>query len=179
MARRAARRRTALLILTLTIVPAAPAAFAATPANPQIDIDGYLLAAHQAAKQREDHRLTEEQFLAMSREPGTLVLDARSRDGFDLLHVRGAVSLPFPDITVASLAATIPNRNKRILIYCNNNFANAPDAFPTKIATASLNISTYIALWSYGYRNVYELGPFVDLAQSKLEFEGTPSTAQP
>ena len=41
------------------------------------------------------------------------------------------------------------------------------------MATASLNLSTYIALWTYGYRNVYELGPLVDLADSKLAFEST------
>jgi hypothetical protein len=33
-----------------------------------------------------------------------------------------------------------------------------------------LNISTYIALYSYGYRNVYELGPLLDINKSKLEF---------
>ena len=41
---------------------------------------------------------------------------------------------------------------------------NAPRAFPTKRADASLNLSTYIALYSYGYRNVYELGPLLDPA---------------
>ena len=33
-------------------------------------------------------------------------------------------------------------------------------------------LSTYIALYNYGYRNVYELGPLVDVAKSKLPFEG-------
>lgn len=106
----------------------------------------------------------------MSREPGTVVLDARSRDKYDELHVKGAINLPFPDIAIESLKATIPDKDTRILIYCNNNFANAEGAFPAKIARASLNLSTYIALYSYGYRNVYELGPLVELRQSKLEF---------
>jgi hypothetical protein len=34
---------------------------------------------------------------------------------------------------------------------------------------ASLNISTYIALYGYGYKNVYELGPLLDPAKTKIE----------
>ena len=36
---------------------------------------------------------------------------------------------------------------------------------------ASLNLSTYIALYTYGYDNVYELGPLVDIHASKLAFD--------
>jgi len=111
----------------------------------------------------------------MSREPGTVVLDARSREKYDELHIKGAVSLSFPDITVASLATLLPDKTARILIYCNNNFRGAERPFPTKRADASLNISTYISLYSYGYRNVYELGPLLDIAASKLEFESSRS----
>jgi hypothetical protein len=41
------------------------------------------------------------------------------------------------------------------------------------MASASLNLSTYIALYTYGYENVYELGPLVDLASSRLSFESS------
>jgi hypothetical protein len=88
--------------------------------------------------------------------------------------VRGAVSLPFSDIAIGSLNAAIPDKSARILIYCNNNFANAEGPFPAKIARASLNLSTYIALYSYGYRNVYELEPLIDLTASKLPFVSRP-----
>jgi phage shock protein E len=71
----------------------------------------------------------------------------------------------------------IPDRNTRILIYCNNNFANAEGPFPVKIMQASLNLSTYIALYSYGYRNVYELGPLTDIATTKLELVGSAPAA--
>src|SRR4030095_9598540 len=139
-------------------------------ANPAIDMDGYLLVAREAAEHRELRRVPEEEFIRMSREPGTVVLDARSREKFDELHVRGAVSLPFPYIAIESLKAAIPDKDTRILIYCNNNFANAEGPFPAKIARASLNLSTYIALYSYGYRNVYELGPLIELPASQLPF---------
>ena len=140
-------------------------------ANPAIDMDGYLRISREAAQHRETRRVSEEEFIRMGRQPGTVVLDARSREKFAELHVKGAINLPFPDIAIESLEATIPDRNTRILIYCNNNFANAEGPFPAKIARASLNLSTYIALFSYGYRNVYELGPLIDLRTSALPFE--------
>lgn len=141
--------------------------------NPAIDMTGYLAVAQEAARHREARRIAEAQFIRMSGESGTIVLDARSREKYDELHVAGAVSLPFPDITIESLARLIPDRNTRILIYCNNNFRNAEREFPSKLPTASLNISTFIALYNYGYRNVYELGPLVEIERSALPFEGT------
>jgi phage shock protein E len=143
-------------------------------ANPAIDMDGYLRVSREAAEHRETRRVSEEEFIRMSREPGTVILDARSRERFDQLHVRGALNLSFPDIAIESLAAALPDKNTRILIYCNNNFANADGPFPVKIARASLNLSTYIALYSYGYRNVYELAPLIDLKASKLPFVSRP-----
>jgi hypothetical protein len=142
--------------------------------NPAIDMPGYLQVSVEAARHREGRRLSEEAFIRMSREPGTIVLDARSRDRYDLLHVKDAVNLSFPDITVASLEQTIPDKDTRILIYCNNNFLGAEAAFPTKVAPASLNLATYIALYTYGYRNIYELGPLLDVATTKLELVSSP-----
>ena len=137
--------------------------------NPAIDMPGYLTVAAQAADHRANRRVSEADFLRLSRDPGTVVLDARSREKYDLLHVKGAINLSFPDITVASLAAALPDKNARILIYCNNNFRNNQQAFPTKMAMASLNLSTYIALYTYGYRNVYELAPLLDAGATKLD----------
>jgi len=139
--------------------------------NPSIDMAGYLRVAAEAAQHRESRRVSEEDFIRMSREPGTIVLDARSPERFDELHVKGALNLSFPDIAVESLARTLPDKSARILIYCNNNFANAPGPFPEKKISAALNISTYIALYNYGYRNVYELAPLVDIRASRLDFE--------
>jgi hypothetical protein len=141
-------------------------------ANPQIDMPAFLASAQEAAEHRRTHRVGEEEFLAMMEEPGTIVLDARSAQKFAELHIKGATNLDFPDITLESLARLIPNKDTRVLIYCNNNFANAQKPFPAKLASASLNLSTYVALYEYGYRNVYELGPNVKLEDSKLPFEG-------
>jgi hypothetical protein len=168
--------RRVLILAAAVCFPAigVPADPPAVPANPAIDMNGYLRVAAEAAKHRETRRLTEADFVRQSRESGTIVLDARSREKYDLLHVKGAINLSFPDITVESLKRLLPDKSARILIYCNNNFVNAEEAFPTKRPVASLNISTYIALYSYGYRNVYELGPRLDPAQSKVPFEASP-----
>jgi hypothetical protein len=141
--------------------------------NTNIDMAGFLAISQKAAAHRQHRRLAEAEFIRMSREPGAIVLDARSREMFDLLHIKGAINLSFPDITVESLARVIPDKGQRILIYCNNNFDNEPRAFARKIAPASLNLSTYVSLFSYGYTNVYELGPYVDINQSMIEFEGS------
>jgi phage shock protein E len=141
------------------------------PPNPEIDMAGHIKLTQEAAKHRETRRVSEEDFIRMSKEPGTIILDARSKAMYDLLHVTGAINLTFPDISIDSVAKTIPDMNTRVLIYCNNNFKNSPIAFAPKSAALSLNLSTYTTLYGYGYRNVYELAPLVDPKESKLTFE--------
>jgi rhodanese-like protein len=143
------------------------------PVDPAIDMEGFLRVSQRAAKHRETRRVSEAEFARMSREPGTVVLDARSRERYAMLHVKGAINLSFPDIAIDSLKKTLPDRKARILIYCNNNFRNAEGPFPSKLPSASLNLSTYIALYNYGYRNVYELRDTLGLADSKLAFESS------
>jgi hypothetical protein len=170
-----AMKRVALALLIAAVLPSIgspedPPAKPPVP-NPAIDMDAFLRLSQEAAKHRATRRLTEDEFLKMSAEPGTIVLDARSKEKYDLLHIKGAINLSFPDITVESLNKTIPDKEARILIYCNNNFRDAEKPFPTKLPAASLNLSTYVSLYTYGYRNIYELGPRLDPRQSKLPFE--------
>jgi hypothetical protein len=161
-----------------------PAGPNAVPANPAIDMNGYLKVAQEAALHREKHRVTEADFIKMAAEEGTIVLDARSKEMYDLLHVKGAINLSFPDIAIETLKQTLPDKEARILIYCNNNFTDpskpagqgvAARAFLSKAPTASLNISTYVALYNYGYKNVYELAPLVDPKTTKLTLVSTPT----
>ena len=153
---------------------AASVAMAAPPPNPQIDMAGFLADAHAAASERESRRVDEATFLRMMREPGTVVIDARSRAMYERRHIAGAVSLSFPDFTAETLARAIPHPTTRVLIYCNNNFASDLEAFPVKVRQASLNLSTWVALRSYGYRNVYELGPYLDVRTTALPLETAP-----
>lgn len=143
--------------------------------NLAIDVQAYLRVAGAATEHRESHRLSEDEFIRLSREPGTTILDAGSKEKFDELHVKGALNLSFPDIALGSLEALLPDKTARILIYCNNNFSNAASPFPSKLPSASLNLPTYITLYDYGYRNVYELGPLLDARATRIEFESSPS----
>ncbi len=136
--------------------------------NPAIDMETFLSTSVEAARHRESRRLGESEFKRLAAEPGTIVLDARSKELFEKLHIAGAVNLSFPDIAIDSLERVIPDKTTRVLIYCNNNFLGDTRAFPSKLPQASLNLSTYIALYSYGYRNIYELGPLLDVKTSTL-----------
>ena len=106
-------RKTRGLLLVLCF--AVTATMKADPGNPNIDMKGFLKVAAEAATYRENHRVSEEEFLRMSRELGTIILDARSAAKFDLLHVKGAINLSFPDIDINSLARTLPDKSARIL----------------------------------------------------------------
>jgi hypothetical protein len=121
-------------LCALVLASAAAAQVPSPIANPAIDMQGYLNVSSAAAAHREARRLSETDFLRMSREPGTIVLDARSRENYDQLHVVGALNLSFSDIAVDSLRRTIPDLATRILIYCNNNFGNAEGPFPDQDA---------------------------------------------
>src|SRR3989441_4599350 len=83
--------------------------------NPAIDMPGYLRIANEAAAHRATRRVSEADFIRMSREPGTVILDARSKEKYDELHVKGAINLSFPDIAISTLESAIPDHGTRIL----------------------------------------------------------------
>lgn len=135
-----------------------------------------------------------DQFLKMSKEPGTIIFDSRSTFRFDRIHIKGAKHLSFTDFTQDNLAKVIPSFDTKILIYCNNNFDGNQTDFASKIASPrprasnpiakqmasqdkprmmALNVPTYINLYGYGYRNVYELNELVKVNDSRIAFEGT------
>src|SRR6266404_804240 len=128
-----------LAVALLCTAPLASAQQNAVALNPAIDMPGYLRVAAEAAKYRETRRLSEEEFIRMSREPGTVIIDARSREKFDELHIKRALNLSFPDITVDSLKNALPDKNTRILIYCNNFFFYRfkPFSVNSRFSTAS------------------------------------------
>ena len=169
--------RTLHLALVMTLGGAMLAPAEPPPDNPRIDMEAFLKVSREAARHRRSHRVSEEEFLRLSAQPGTIVLDARSTEKYRQLHVAGAINLSFPDISVESLARVLPDKSARILIYCNNNFEGDQSAFASKAPSASLNLSTYISLYDYGYRNVYELAPLLDVKTTRLKL--VPSPAQP
>ncbi|PKA14203.1 sulfurtransferase [Leptospira meyeri] len=136
--------------------------------NKLIDYGEFKRIVNRSEGERETHRLTEDQFLKLMSEEGVVLLDARSENRFHLLHIRGAINLPFTEFTKESLAEIIPEKKSKILIYCNNNFEGNQEAFAAKSPAASLNLSTYNSLKAYGYESIYELGPLLDVKKTLL-----------
>lgn len=155
-------RKTLLLALALSLA-AAPVAPAFAQSNPQIDYPAFQALTASVAPERATRLLPFDAFKAEAAKPGTLLLDARSKDAFARGHIAGAVNLPLTDFTADSLAAVIgANPDRPILIYCNNNFRNNAAPVPMKSAALALNIQTFINLVGYGYPNVRELADVID-----------------
>lgn len=160
--------RSLLFALALTAATPAFAQTAAAP-NPQIDYPAFAALTASVAPERATRLIAFDAFKAEAAKPGTLLLDARSKDAFARGHIAGAVNLPLTDFTAESLAAVIgADPNRSILIYCNNNFSNHKSPVPLKAAPLALNIQTFINLVGYGYPNVHELADVVDFDDPKV-----------
>jgi hypothetical protein len=140
--------------------------------NPYIDPEEFLRLAERVVAARDERRLSESSFARLALRPGTVVLDARSHSFFEQLHLRGARSLPYTEFTAETLARIVPDFDTPILIYCNNNFVGAENEFATKAPPAALNLATWVSLYAYGYENVWELAPLVDIRATKLQLAG-------
>ena len=141
--------------------------------NRLIDYKEFQKIVAASASERESRRLTEARFIKAMADEKAVLLDARTASKYELRHIRGAVSLPFTDFIADSLAKVIPAKHTKILIYCNNNFEGSPVSFASKAPSASLNLSTYTSLRSYGYTNVFELGSLLDVRSTSIPFAGT------
>jgi phage shock protein E len=159
----------AALITYATYATAAPNAPRPGTAE-QIDYQGFQHLAQEVHAYRAKRLVTLAQFQAMAREPNTIILDARSADAYRQGHIEGALNLSLTDFTAPALAAAIKNPDTRILIYCNNNFENNAAPVLLKAAPLSLNIQTFINLYGYGYKNVYELGDVVNFNDPKVRW---------
>jgi len=143
---------------------------AATPANPQIDYPGFRALAGDVEQYRRTRLVNWKDFAAAAAEPDTLILDARSASAYARGHIEGAVNLPFTDFTAESLARVIGDRDRPILIYCNNNFSNDEPPVQLKSVRLALNIQTFINLVGYGYANVRELNEVIDFNDPKVRW---------
>lgn len=152
--------------MTFAIAAPKPASQATT--GGQVDFAGYQNLSQEVHAYRAKRLVTFAQFQAMAREPNTIVLDARSAAAYAQGHIAGAINLSLPDFTAQSLAGKIRDPNTRILIYCNNNFENDAPPVVLKRVELALNIQTFINLYGYGYKNVYELGDVVNFDDPKV-----------
>lgn len=203
------------------------------PAN--VDYAAFLSLAQEVQSHRAERLEEYKKWIAMSKDPNTIILDTRSKTAYDQAHIKGAIHLDFSDFTEYKLNNIIPSKETRILIYCANNFhgnsiltqgqisitpnqdlaafrgkgialtlpkknkqknglikrkykneKQSPNlkrfrsynttqetSKPIEKSPVALNIPTYINLYYYGYKNVYELSSSLDTKDSKLELEGS------
>lgn len=141
------------------------------PSN--VDYKGFVAMASEAESHRSQRLVDIDAFLSLAQKPDTLILDTRSEAAYKRKHFKNAVHLNFSDFTAEKLAKVIPSKSTRVLIYCNNNLEGDDQNFPTKSMPLALNIPTFINLYGYGYKNVYELSSLLSVNDPKLEFEGT------
>jgi hypothetical protein len=139
----------------------------------KVDYNGFRLLTQEVRDYRKSRMVTLDQFNAMSTDKGTIILDTRSASAFKGLHMKGAVHLNFSDFTATKLAKVIPNKKTRILIYCNNNFKDNKRFFEGKAMPLALNIPTFINLYGYGYKNIYELSENLSVKDKRLKLAGT------
>lgn len=161
--------------------PAAPSA--PEKIASKVDFDAYEKLVAEVREHRKNRIVSLEDFKKLSKGPHTIILDTRSDAMYEAKHVKGAIHLNFSDFNQFSLSAILRSPDDTVLIYCNNNFANDEAYFVSKAArptlldphelTLALNIPTYINLYGYGYKNVYELGELISVFDNRVEFEGT------
>ena len=187
----------------------------------KVSIDDYEKLIGEVKEHRKTRLLNLDEFNAEAKKNGVIILDARSDAMYNAKHIRGAIHINFSDFNQQALANLIPSYDTKILIYCNNNFEDDKQFFPTKMVmpevlntqnillqqskgesenvnivdatkeneikpgfetialkpiTLALNIPTYVNLYGYGYRNVYELSELVNINDPRIVFEGTAVT---
>lgn len=149
----------------------------------KVNFDAYEKLVSEVKTHRKERLINLETFNAYSTENDVIILDTRSDSMYNAKHVKGAIHLNFSDFTQANLKKLIPSEKTKILIYCNNNFEDDDVFFATKSyqppiksgkeLTLALNIPTFINLYGYGYKNVYELSELISVFDKRIEFEGT------
>lgn len=159
------------LIAIITFIGIGLAASAQeAPGSAEIDYEGFMQLSGEVWEMREQRLLSLEAFNAMAAAPNTIILDARSRYAYEMGHIDGAVNLPFSDFTDEKLAEVIPDKDTRVLIYCNNNFTDDAEPIPLKRISLALNIPTFINLYGYGYENIYELGALTETTNANVNW---------
>ena len=146
--------------------------------NPQMSFDDYHMLVTEVRPYRLARLIDWETFARAARQRGVLILDARSERQFAEGHVRGAVNVPLTEFSEERLAEVIgPNRNRPILIYCNNNFREDRRPVMLKSGRLALNLSTFTHLYGYGYRNIRELNDVVTMDDPRIRWMRGPAAA--
>ncbi len=89
------------------------------------DFEEYIELCKEVHEYRKERLPDFQTWLEMAEDPNTVILDARSKEAYDKLHIKGAINFDFSDFSAPKLAKVIPSKDTRVLVYCNNNFFEA------------------------------------------------------
>jgi len=190
------RTKATIKFLLITLVLVAGSWLFAKDSYPvaKVSFKDFKSLVTQAEKHRAKRLISLDEFLEKAKDENVIILDTRSKLRYDRIHVEGAKHLNFSDFTQDNLREVIPSPETIVLIYCNNNFEGnqvdfaskvvVPSAIPQATPTAqfasqekplmmALNIPTYINLYGYGYKNVFELDELVNVDDPRISFQGT------
>lgn len=174
-----------LLVIGLVLINLGVMAQETTYKKANVDYDAFENLVKEVKAHRAKRLISVDDFVKYSQDKNVVILDTRSDSMYQAKHIKGAIHLNFSDFTQENLKKLIPDPDTKVLIYCNNNFDKMDDFFPTKmviteivekdipVITLALNIPTYINLYGYGYRNVYELHELVSPFDKRIQYEGT------
>lgn len=161
-----------VLFAVMLSIQWSPAQNSFTRPKSVVDYDKFMDVSKEVRSYRLDRLIDIETFNAYAAEPNTIILDTRPLANYMRKHIKGAIHLNFSDFAEEKLAKIIPDKNTRILIYCNNNFKGDMRDFVGKLPPLALNIPTFINLYGYGYRNVYELRDLIHVSDPIVSFAG-------
>jgi phage shock protein E len=155
--------------------------------SPLIDYQGHIKLAKEAGAHREKRLIGWQEFQKRAAKPQyyerhySIILDTRDRSVFAAGHIKGAINLPLPDFDEGSLmkilgvdmggARTLmmPLYEREILLYNGDALAGKPS---TEEADIPLPLQSFIALYGYGYTNIYELNEAPDKESLAAMWEG-------
>ena len=135
-----------------------------------VDYDGFQSLIDEVGAVRQARLVSLDEFLRLAQSDNAMILDTRSALDYAFGHIDGAVNLPFSEFTDEKLAKVIGDKQRPILIYCNNNFEDDIEPVVLKRATLALNIPTFINLYGYGYQNIFELEELIAIEDPRIRW---------
>lgn len=112
----------------------------------------YYKQAEALMEFRNSRQLSMAQIDAMMQaDKNTVLLDTRGDQDYATIHIRGAKHLSYADMTTDRLAKMFPDKNTRIIVYCDKAIMSPM----TRMMPLSTN--AFVDLHMYGYTNIYEM----------------------
>ena len=122
-------------------------------------------------------QLTAEQFGKGSKDPGTIILDIRSPESYESMHIKGSINLPFESFSSEKLSEIIPDKATKVLLFSDHNIPEKSGTLFSNYSETRLKVPAFVQLDFYGYPNVWELATMVDSLNTYIEFEFLPNSS--